>query len=81
MIDLSKLGALKPRGYGLMAFCESVDCGHFAPVDLDMLIGRFGPGFDIVDGDAAIRAVLRCARCDGKRISLQLKPPTGRLMF
>lgn len=80
MIDLSKLGTLKARGYGLMAFCEARDCGHFAPVDLDVLLKRFGADFDIVDGDGRIRAALTCSKCGGRRLALQLKPPTGRLM-
>lgn len=81
MIDLSRLGTLQARGYGLMAFCDERDCGHFAPIDLGLLIDRFGDDFDVVAGDARIRALLTCSKCGGKRLSIQLKPPTGRLMF
>jgi hypothetical protein len=81
MISYSNLGSLKAHGGGLIAFCESRDCGHYAPIDLDKLISRFGPDFDIVDGDAQIRALLKCAKCGGKRLSVQVKPPTGRLML
>lgn len=81
MISYSRLGALKAENCRIVAFCESRGCGHYAEVDLDTLVSRFGSDFDIVDGDARIRAVLRCAKCGGKRLSLQLKPPTGRQMF
>lgn len=81
MISYSRLGSLMAQGCSLIAFCESRACGHYAAIDLDALLKRFGPDFDIVDGDAQIRGVLRCATCGGKRLSVQLKPPTGRLML
>jgi hypothetical protein len=80
MICYSRLGSLQAQGCSLVAFCESRGCGHYATIDLDALLKRFGPDFNTVEGDALIRATLVCSKCGGRRLSVQLKPPTGRLM-
>ena len=80
MIELSKLGVLRDRGYGLVAFCETRDCGRYAPLDLEVLVARFGADFDVVAGDARLLASLKCSECGGRRLSVQLKPPTKPMM-
>jgi hypothetical protein len=66
---------MRDRGFGLFGFC--IPCGHFARIDLDALIRRFGPDCDTVDGDRAIRAVLRCGKCGRRELDLQVAGPKG----
>jgi hypothetical protein len=77
MITISQLGTMKDRGYGFTGFCERRDCGHFAPVNLDALIDRFGRDFDTVAGRDQIVAALKCRKCGGKEMDIHLNAPDG----
>lgn len=50
---------------------------HYGPVDLDLLIKRFGRDFDTVDGRKKILAALSCRICGGKEMDIHLNAPDG----
>lgn len=74
-IHLSQLGTMREYGYSITAFCET--CGHFAKVDLDKLVDRFGPTFDTVDNRAELLRALKCSKCQGRKMDVRLHGPTG----
>ena len=72
MIELNRLQVLADRGNQLQAYCR---CGHFAAVNLEVAIARFGPEFNTVDGREQLLASLRCSACGNRPIDLILLPP------
>lgn len=70
------LGYLREHGHTITAYCEQHGpepmCRHYAPVDIDKAIERFGADFLIPDSYARFVGSLRCAKCGSKQISIQI---------
>jgi hypothetical protein len=62
---MSTLAQIKESGEGLMANCAGPNCGHGRPLDIDMLIERFGTDYEMIN-EKRISASCRCARCKHK---------------
>ncbi|UVK57465.1 hypothetical protein DBIPINDM_008433 (plasmid) [Mesorhizobium sp. AR02] len=62
---MTTLSEIKASGMGLMANCAGPNCGHGKPLDMDMLIERFGTDYEMV-GERRISASLKCDRCGRK---------------
>ena len=70
MNDFGSLASLKDLGYQIHAHCENIDCLRGRQLDLDALIKRFGPDFDIYRNSFDRR--LRCTSCGGTRCSVRV---------
>lgn len=71
------LESYRTGGYGLWASCAAgPSCTHFADLDLDRLIDRFGPDFDVIDRKSELLARLRCRRCGSDQVELRIAAPT-----
>lgn len=62
MGSMSTLSEIKAAGEGLMANCAGLNCGHGKPLDLDMLIERYGPDYNVIN-ETRIAAACKCERC------------------
>jgi hypothetical protein len=76
------LGYFKAQGYSITAYCDELlpgglPCGHSARLDLDALIATLGPDFRVVEQRERFLASLKCARCNSRRVSIQLGSPAG----
>lgn len=72
MVSINTFGALIDGRYKLGAFCNNPDCRHDAQLDLPALAERLGREHSTLHNDLAHK--LRCSKCGGKNISLQLRP-------
>lgn len=68
---MSTLSQIKASGEGLMANCAGPNCGHGKPLDLDMLIARFGPDYEMIN-ETRIAAACKCERCGHKGAAIHL---------
>jgi hypothetical protein len=67
---MTTLSEIKAAGEGLTARCAGPNCGHGRPLDLDMLIERFGTHYEMVD-ERRISASCKCDRCGRKGAVIQ----------
>jgi hypothetical protein len=62
---LTTLADLKERGEGLTAHCGAPNCGHSKRLPLDLLIARYGAGYNIIN-ETRIAAACKCEKCGHK---------------
>jgi len=60
-VTLAQISAERMR---LVAICKG--CGREAPIDLEMLVRRFGPDFQPGRHRTRFGAALRCVECAGR---------------
>lgn len=77
MKTYSTLQSYREGRYGLWASCAAgPTCTHFADLDLDRLIARFGPDFDVVARKPELLDHLRCSRCGSRQVEIRIAAPT-----
>lgn len=82
MAVLATLQSYKDHGIRLWASCTAMltasrPCNHSAELDLDSLIKRFGPDFDVVNRRAELLSSLTCSSCGRKgTCEIRLSAPT-----
>lgn len=69
---IDTIGKLIDGGYGLHAYCNARGCAHNAPLDLAALARRLGRDHSHLHQDIA--PMLRCSRCGGTDVGIQLAP-------
>ncbi len=72
---IETLGDLKAHDIGLNAHCSAPDTGHSGPLDIDMLIERFGADYIFI-GDRRIGAACVCKVCGHRGARVMLAPDT-----
>ena len=82
-IRINTISDFKREGYVLTAYCVhqygGIPCNHSAEVDLDALEQRFGPDWSLYGPNRlTLMALLRCKRCGGRDIQLQVSPGATR---
>lgn len=62
--------------YGLSAHCDAYSpvCNHTGQLDLEMLVKRFGPDFEITEHRRQFLSHLVCSKCGRRNPSLILSP-------
>ncbi len=76
MATISTLADLKEHGTRLIGHCGNPNCGRGRPLDLDVLIERYGTHYSIIN-ERRIGAALRCGSCHHRGGSVTLAPDTG----
>jgi len=52
-----------------------IPCNHSAPVDLEVLERQLGGDWSLYQQDDPLAGRLKCGRCGGKSIQIQIIPP------
>ena len=78
-IRINTIADFKREGYVITAYCVhqygGIPCNHSAVVDLDVLEQRFGADWSLYgENRLTLMALLRCKRCGGRDIQLQVSP-------
>ena len=73
MMKITTLAHLDREGFQIWGNCTSENCGRGRPLDIAMLISRFGADHSII-GDSEITSRLRC-ECGHKGGMLHFRPP------
>lgn len=72
-IVVDTLQKLKDGGYRLWASCStSHECTHYADLDTDVLIAKFGADFDFVENRERLAQSLSCSKCGRKGIQVRI---------
>ncbi|MEP4769235.1 MAG: hypothetical protein ABJQ21_00645 [Roseibium sp.] len=79
-ISLSTLGELATAGYAIFGHCLHPHCGRSRELDLDAMIAKFGPDYEVIN-ETRIASALVCqsATCPRKGLrggQITLHPPT-----
>ena len=61
------LAAIKHRNLQLEAYCQVPGCGWFCSFDIDALIERAGPDYELPDGPG-----IDCGACGGTEVIFKL---------
>lgn len=76
MTPIETLADLKAHRMGLYASCTAQYAGHGAPLDIDMLIERFGPDYVFIN-EQRIGASCVCRKCGHRGAELRVTVGNG----